>query len=78
MLGVGVDLAESFHDVALGRPGEGVIEQFRIEHGPADVQRLVGRCLELEPDPAEVRVFWRPGTACWSRRWPMRGSQCCR
>lgn len=56
MLGVGVDWAESFHDVALGRPGEGVIEQFRIEHGPAGVARLVARCLELEPDPAEVRV----------------------
>ena len=56
MLGVGVDWAESFHDVALGRPGEGVMEQFRIEHGPAGVARLVARCLELEPDPAQVRV----------------------
>lgn len=56
MLGVGIDWAESFHDVALGRPGEGVIEQFRIEHGPAGVHRLVARCLELEPDPADVRV----------------------
>lgn len=56
MLGVGVDWAESFHDVAIGRPGEGVIGQFRIEHGPAGVGRLVARCLELEADPAEVRV----------------------
>jgi transposase len=56
VLGVGIDWAESFHDVALGRPGEGVIEQFRIEHGPAGVGRLVSRCLELEPDPAGVRV----------------------
>jgi Transposase/Transposase IS116/IS110/IS902 family len=56
VLGVGVDWAESFHDVALGRPGEGVIEQFRIEHGVAGVARLTARCLELEPDPAEVRV----------------------
>jgi Transposase/Transposase IS116/IS110/IS902 family len=56
VLGVGVDWAESFHDVALGRPGEGVIEQFRIEHGLAGVGRMVARCLELEPDPAEVRV----------------------
>ena len=56
MLGVGVDWAESFHDVALGRPGKGVMEQFRIEHGPAGVGRLVARCLELEADPAEVRV----------------------
>jgi hypothetical protein len=56
VLGVGVDWAEAFHDVALGRPGEGVIAQFRIDHGPAGVQGLIRRCLELEPDPAEVRV----------------------
>jgi hypothetical protein len=56
VLGVGVDWAESFHDVALGQPGKGVIEQFRIEHGPAGVSRLVARCLALEPGPAEVRV----------------------
>jgi transposase len=56
VLGVGIDWAEAFHDVAIGRPGEGVLEQFRIEHGPAGVSRLVARCLELEPDPAEVRV----------------------
>ncbi|HEY2640656.1 MAG TPA: IS110 family transposase [Streptosporangiaceae bacterium] len=56
VLGVGVDWAESFHDVALGVPGKGVIDQFRVEHGPAGVARLVARCLELEPDPAEVRV----------------------
>lgn len=56
MLGVGLDWAEEYHDVALGRPGQGVIEQFRIEHGPAGVSRLVARCLELEPDPAQVRV----------------------
>ena len=56
MLGVGVDWAESFHDVALGQPGAGVIDQFRIDHGPAGVARLIARCAELEPDPAEVRV----------------------
>jgi transposase len=56
VLGVGLDWAEAFHDVALGVPGKGVIEQFRIEHGPAAVARLISRCLELEPDPAEVRV----------------------
>lgn len=55
-MGVGLDWAEDYHDVALGVPGKGVIEQFRIEHGPAGVARLVTRCLELEADPAEVRV----------------------
>lgn len=56
MLGVGIDWAESFHDVALGQPGKGVIEQFRIDHTVKGVHRLVARCLELEPDPAEVRI----------------------
>jgi transposase len=56
VLGVGIDWAEEFHDVALGTPDRGVCEQFRIEHGPAGVDRLVQRCLALEPDPAEVRV----------------------
>jgi Transposase/Transposase IS116/IS110/IS902 family len=56
VLGVGVDWAEAFHDVAVGVPGKGVTDQFRIDHGPAGVARLVARCLELEPDPAEVRV----------------------
>jgi transposase len=56
LLAVGIDWAESFHDVAFGRPGEGVIRQFRVDHTPAGVGQLIGRCLELEPDPAEVRV----------------------
>jgi transposase len=56
VLGVGIDWAESFHDVALGQLGKGVVEQFRIDHTVAGVHRLIARCLELEPDPAEVRV----------------------
>jgi transposase len=56
VLGVGIDWAEEFHDVALGTLERGVIEQFRIDHGPDGVTRLVSRCLSLEPDPAEVRV----------------------
>ena len=56
MLGIGIDWAEEFHDVALGTPEKGVIEQFRIDHGPAGVGALIERALRLEPDPAEVRV----------------------
>lgn len=56
MLGVGLDWAEDHHDVALGLPGKGVIEQFRVDHGPDGVARLVARCLAWETDPAEVRV----------------------
>jgi transposase len=56
VLAVGIDWAEEFHDVALGTVERGVVEQFRVEHGPAGVERLIGRCLALEPDPAEVRV----------------------
>jgi hypothetical protein len=42
--------------VAFGTPEKGVIEQFRIEHGPSGVTALIERALRLEPDPAEVRV----------------------
>ncbi|MGW4126325.1 IS110 family transposase [Nocardia sp. NPDC004711] len=56
MLAVGIDWAESLHNVALGQPGEGVIEQFRIDHTAAGIERLVARCLGSEPDLSEVRV----------------------
>ena len=75
---MGIDWAESFHDVALGRPGEGVIEQFRIEHGPAGVARLTARCLELEPDPAEVLVVLETRHGLLVEAWRTRSSRCCR
>src|ERR1700761_3744529 len=56
VLGIGIDWAEEFHDIALGTQEKGVIEQFRITHGPAGVSTLIERALALEPDPAEVRV----------------------
>jgi transposase len=56
VLGVGIDRSEEFHLVALGRPGEGVIEITRVEHSPTAVDALVERIAGLEPDPAEVRV----------------------
>ncbi|MCA1671997.1 MAG: transposase [Actinobacteria bacterium] len=56
MLGVGIDWAEEFHLVALGRPGDGVFEVARVEHTPAAVGALVARIAAHEPDPAEVRV----------------------
>jgi transposase len=56
VLGVGIDWAEEFHLVALGRPAEGVIEVVRVEHHPQAVSALVARIAGLEPDPAEVRV----------------------
>ena len=36
VLGVGIDWAEEFHDIALGTVEKGVIEQFRSQHGPAE------------------------------------------
>lgn len=57
MLSVGVDWAEDFHLVALGRPGDGVIEVRRVESNPQAMAALVARIAELEPDPAEVRVI---------------------
>jgi transposase len=56
VLGIGIDWAEEFHDIALGTQEKGVFEQFRIAHGPAGVTTLIERALTLEPDPGEVRV----------------------
>ena len=56
MLAVGLDWAEDYHLVALGRPGEGVLEVRRIPHTPAALDALISELLALEPDPAEVRV----------------------
>jgi transposase len=56
VLAVGIDWAEDFHLVALGRPGQGVTEVVRVEHTPAAVTTLLGRIATLEADPAEVRV----------------------
>jgi len=55
MLGVGIDWAEQFHLVAVGRGENGVFEVTRVQHPPA-VAALVARIVGLEPDPAEVRV----------------------
>ena len=56
MLGVGIDWAEDSNQVALGRPADGVIEEFSLAHRPEAVARLIERIGQLEPDPAEVRV----------------------
>lgn len=56
MLGVGIDWAEDSNQVALGQPGEGIIEEFALPHRPEAVTRLIERIGALEPDPAEVRV----------------------
>ncbi len=57
MLSVGIDWAEDFHRLALGRPGEGLLEEFNLPHQPGAVERLVARIAQLESDPAEVRVL---------------------
>ncbi|MDP9343677.1 MAG: transposase [Actinomycetota bacterium] len=56
MLGVGIDWAEDANQVALGRPGEGIVEEFSIAHRPEAVGRLIERIGALESDPGEVRV----------------------
>ncbi|MGH8935341.1 MAG: IS110 family transposase, partial [Acidimicrobiia bacterium] len=56
MLGVGVDWSEDVNQVALGRPGEGIVEEFSVPHTPEGVELIIGRISALEPDPTEVRV----------------------
>ena len=52
---MGIDWAEQFHLVAVGRGENGVFEVTRVQHPPAAAV-LVARIVGLEPDPAEVRV----------------------
>ncbi len=49
-MGVGIDWAEQFHLVALGRIESGVFEVKRVEHTPAAVTALLTRISGLEPD----------------------------
>jgi hypothetical protein len=78
VLGVGIDWAESFHVVALGRPGEGVVQVFRVEHDKPAVEALLERLGVLEPDPAEVRVVLETATGCWLNACLRPGSWWCR
>jgi len=56
VLGVGIDWAETFHVVALGRPGDGVVQVLRVEHSKPALEALLEQLRALEPDPGEVRV----------------------
>jgi transposase len=56
VLGIGIDWAETFHVVALGRPGDAVIEVLGVEHATTAVEALIHKIHQLEPDPSEVRV----------------------
>jgi hypothetical protein len=56
MLGVGIDGAEQFHLVALGRGENGAFEVTSVERTPAAVTALMSRIVGLKPDPADVRV----------------------
>jgi hypothetical protein len=78
VLGVGIDWAEAFHLVALGRPGEGVIQIRRVEHTPAAVAELLAHIATLEPDPAEVRVVLETRHGSLVERLTDAGSRSCR
>jgi hypothetical protein len=78
VLGVGIDWAEEFHLVALGSPGEGVIEVRRVEHRPEAVSALVDRIAGLEADPAEVRVVIETRHGLLVGRWSMPVTRYCR
>ena len=40
-MGVGIDWAEQFHLVALGRGEDGVLEVSRVEHTPTAVAKIL-------------------------------------
>ncbi len=63
MLGVGVDWAEEFHDVALGRPGDGVFDEIHVGHTSAAIDALIARIATLEPDARGARGHRDPPQA---------------
>src|SRR6266508_3829802 len=78
VLGVGIDWAEEFHLVALGRPGEGVIAVRRVEHTPAAVEGLLAEIASWNPTRPRSVSWWRPATACRSSGWSTPALWCCR
>jgi transposase len=56
VLGVGIDWAQAFHDIALGTAEKGVIQQFRIEHSPAGIERLIMRVWRWSRIRLQIRV----------------------
>ena len=58
MLGVGIDWAEQFHLVALGRGEDGVFEVTRAEHTPTAVTTPMNRIVGVAPEslPQRERV----------------------
>src|SRR5680860_1904201 len=61
MLAVGIDWAEEFHDVALGRPCDGVFDEIHVDHTPAAIDALIARIAALEPDADLSRVGLQGG-----------------
>ena len=55
MLGVGIDWAERFHLVALGRGEDGVFEMTRVEHTPTAVTTPMSRIVGLQPESLPQR-----------------------
>ena len=71
MSGVGIDGAERFHPVALGRGEDGVFEVTRVEHTPtavtAPISRIVGVPPQSLPQRGRVNVQ-RPRVPCPRQR----------
>ena len=78
MLGVGIDWAETFHVVALGRPGEGVVQVLRVQHDKPALEGLLEQLRVLEPDPGEVRVVLETRHGLLVERCLRPGSWWCR
>ena len=55
MLGVGIDGAERFHLVALGRGEDGVFEVSRVEHTPTAVTTPISRIVGVLPESLPQR-----------------------
>lgn len=78
MRGVRIDWAEAFHLVALGRPGDGVLDIARVEHDPRSIDALIAGIAVLEPDPVDVRVALETSYGCSARSGSTSATRSCR
>jgi hypothetical protein len=78
LLGLGIDWAEQFHVVALGRPDQGVIDIARVQHSPARSPRWLPRSRDWSRTRQKSGSSSRRAMGCWSSAWSRPATSWCR
>jgi nucleotide-binding universal stress UspA family protein len=75
---VGIDWAETHHDVCMLAADGQPVATARVPDGIGGVTRLHELAAEHAGDPAQVVVGSRPTGACWSPPWSLPATRCTR